>query len=227
MIKLLKQWTHDDDTKIKSLFTVLKQSRTIKHRLFSLVQSGQFDVIHNKLCKLTKHFMSYSWMEYNTILFLLFKVDKMYRGCQEFVYVVDYCMSIGAPEAFCEGMFSDLKAIMSGNVTMDIGHINDKYRLRSHCRNEFSESTDSLLKNATMTYLANNRAPITTARSNKKIGTVLDRIFKKVDLTVDVSFGYNDDDSDEYSESDDDVLLDMHIDLQELNVNEIDINDSD
>eukprot|EP01083_Nonionella_stella_P268503 907741_1 len=59
-----------------TLDAMLAQQQTIKQRLFVLISTGQFDAIHDKLCRFTKKKMKYKWRPYNTVLWLIYLVDK-------------------------------------------------------------------------------------------------------------------------------------------------------
>ena len=66
------------------------------------------------------------------MVWMFFKVPSIYSDCCDYVYVVKCFMSMGAPEAFVEGMLNILKLMLAGNATLDFDNVNDEYRLRSH-----------------------------------------------------------------------------------------------
>ena len=118
-------------------------------------------------------------------------------------------MSMAAPEPYVEGMFNILKLILSGNTRIDINNINDKYILRSFCKNEFDTKVKEFLYRANKSYLSQHRGPITTSRTTKKYGTVLDKIFDELDVNIDVDLEYDDNLKGDYSDSDEDVLVNI------------------
>ena len=132
---------------------LLSQCTTIKQRLQTMVATGELDKVHKDSAMQSGKYMSYKWRKYNTVLWTFFRLEAMYDGCNDHVYFVDYSMSLAAPESFVQGVFNILRLIMADNATMDIASINDKYRLRNFCKNEFADKTKAFLERANDLYL--------------------------------------------------------------------------
>ncbi len=83
IVEIMSLWNADDALeKLKySLECMRKQNRIIKKRLFVIIATGQFDIIHSKLSKHSKRFMKYKWQKYNTVL----KVKQIYDACTNYL----------------------------------------------------------------------------------------------------------------------------------------------
>eukprot|EP01084_Bolivina_argentea_P270953 460868_1 len=178
---------------------VLQQSRIIKQRLFTIVATGEFIKIHQKLHKYSKKHMSYEWQEYNTVLYLLLKAPKVYDNCQQFCYFSLFLMCMQAPEARSEGAFSTLKKLLSLNSQISIQDINGKFRIFSYFQSEFSVKCDDFLHKIAKEFLKEERSPYTSTTIKKK-GSVLDRLLDDETLNIGVNIDF--DEGDAYSESD-------------------------
>eukprot|EP01083_Nonionella_stella_P115756 343536_1 len=185
-----------------TLDAMLAQQQTIKQRLFVLISTGQFDAIHDKLCRFTKKKMKYKWRPYNTVLWLILKSTNIYGGCKQYCHWSLYFNTMCAPEAKAETAFSILKLLLSKNSELKLQDINYKFQILSFFKHEFAKQCLDFLKQISLDYLVDNRAPI-TQYSKKKWGTVLDRLLNDDTFKVDVILEA-DDDKREFSESDDD-----------------------
>ena len=60
-----------------------------------------------------------------------------------------------------------------------------------------------------MSNTADRQQPRNVARTKKMCGTVLDTIFKEFDVNIDVNMDHDEDEQGEYSDLDDEVLMNM------------------